>query len=311
MKKFLSKTIIGGFIATLFITMFSSLGAFAANRIGMSPLSQKLILSPGEVYEGSFKVVSLAESTSDMDFNVTVEPFYVDENYDIYYEETGAYNGMVNWTKVDATSGTLMPNSSKDIHFTITVPEDAPAGGQYVAIKATPINNTDADSENTGATIKVTYGVAYTIYAEIAGTTIRSGEIADLEVPSFLTSGDISGASTIKNTGNVHDTAKYTLQVFPLFSNEEIYTNEESPEERIILPERTRYVKTSMPNTPEVGLFNVVYTVEFQNQTMQVKKLVIKCPIWLMVIILIVIIMLIVFITILVRKHSKKSESDD
>ena len=256
--------------------------------VGVSPMKQKIILNAGESYNGSFVITNPAANTENFDYIIKISPFYVTEDYNALYEKTGDANQIVDWITLKNDSGTLAPNSTKEIKFTINVPERAPAGGQYAAliVQAKPVEENNNITEGTGISINQTIGIAHTIYAEITGTaTERKGEIMSAEVPGFLFSGNIVGKSAIKNTGNVHGTAKYTLKVFPLFSDEEVYTNEENPDELYILPDRMRYNETVWTNTPSMGIFNVVYTVEFEGIMTEVSKMVIICPLWLLFII--------------------------
>lgn len=309
-KQIFTKIICGLAVAVLSVIGIAGT-AFADVSISMSPLTQKLVLQPGESYEGSFKVIDQASNDEELSFVMSVEPFSADDDYNLIFENNGDYNQMVDWITLDKYDGTISPNDSMAIHFTINVPENAPAGGQYAAIKATTVNKDGTEmttTDETGASVKVEYGVAYTIYAEIAGETVRSGEIIDVNVPSFLLSGNITGSASVKNTGNVHADATYKLQIFPLFSDEEIYTNEENPETHTVLPDKTRYEEIAWEQTPDIGIFNVKYTVEFEGQTAEVAKMVIKCPVWLLFIIFFVIAAVIIWIIVRSRQRSNTSK---
>lgn len=281
-----------------------------AEGLGLSPLNQKIILTAGEKYTGSFTIINDIHNDSELKYKVSVNPFYVDENYNIYYSETENLNQIVNWTTTDITSGTLPIGESQVINFTINVPKDAPAGGQYMAITTSSVNDnkTSDSSDSIGANMKQNIAMAEIIYAEIAGTTRHGGEIIDTNIPSFIFDGNITAESTIKNTGNVHGTAKYTFQVFPLFSDEEVYTNEENPETKTILPNRTFTYKSSWDQTPAIGIFNIKYTVEFEGVTTEVTKLVIKCPLWLVAIIIFIIVALIIWLVVRAKNRKKSSE---
>ena len=296
-------------LCTLFLPFHPVFAEDGKYGLGMSPLNQKIILNAGENYTGSFNITNPDSNAFDFKYKVYVQPFYVDENYNIKYEENAGYNQIVDWITLDTTEGILKPNTSKEIFFTVNVPNNAPNGGQYAAIT---VQSKEIDSsgkaEEMGVQFNQNMAMAQIIYAEIAGTTVRQGEVQSVDVPSFLLSGNITASSTIKNTGNTHGTATYKLQVFPLFSNEEVFTNEENPDEKTILPERSLYNETIWDKTPDVGIFNIKYTVDFEGVTTEVSKMVIKCPVWLLLIIFFVIFLIIFWIVMRVRKHSKSTK---
>ena len=277
--------------------------------ITMSPLNDIIILKSGEKYTGSFLITNPVSNSAEYKYKVSVSPFYVDEEYSIYYQETEGLNQIVNWITTSTTSGVLPVGGHETINYTIDVPKDAPAGGQYAAIVVSSDDEQNAgQSDYVGLDLKQSIGMSYIIYAEIAGTTKHSGEVINTNVPNFMFDGNISAESTIKNTGNTHGTATYTLQIFPLFSSEEVFTNEEDPKKVPILPNRAFTNKTTWDQTPAMGIFNVKYTVEFEGVTTEVTKLVIKCPLWLLFIILFVIIALIIWIVIRIRTHKKSNK---
>lgn len=286
------KKIFSGLVASALLAVTMSVSAFGVS-LTISPMNERIILNPGETYTGSFAVSNPASEAGKLVYGVTAEPFYVDENYDIHYEKEGDYNQIVEWTTINNPEGEIEPNEVVEIGFTIDVPENAPAGGQYLSL-TTKVKN--VENATSGINITSIPAVAHIVYAEIAGTTERSGEIMSANVPSFVFSGKLAGSSAVKNTGNVHGTAKYTMQVYPIFSDEEVFTNEEDPEEKTVLPDRTLYNETVWEETPFFGIYNVVYTVEFEGVTNQVSKMVIVCPIWLLFIVIFAIIMIIAWL---------------
>lgn len=281
--------------------------------VTVSPMKEKIILNPGDTYAGSFTVASPSTSKENFAYTIGVSPFYATEDYDITYTENGDYNQITNWVELTDTSGVLAPNDAKQIYFKIKVPTNAPAGGQYAAIIVKVENDKKEgdDKKGTGMQINQSVGIAHTIFAEITGATIRNGEIISTTLPGFMFGGKITGTATLKNTGNVHADATYKMQVFPLFSGEEVFTNEEEPETSIILPDRTLHHETVWNETPAIGIFNVIYTVEFQGMTEQISRLVIICPLWLVFVIVFVIVAIIIWLVIRAKMRKKAATEEN
>ncbi len=251
------------------------------------------ILTPGEDYSGTFEVVNPSYSPSTFYYKLSVEPFSVNEKYEPVYENNGDYNQIVNWIELESETGSIEPNETVHINFTVHTPATAPAGGQYAVIRVASDYDMMAKENENSLNIQNIMTIAHILYAEVAGETERGGEILDTKVPSFLFSGNISGSAITKNTGNVHSDGTYTLQVFPLFSKEEIYTNEESPLTRTIIPEATRTSVVTWEETPNVGIFHVIFNADFEGAHSTVDKYVIICPLWLLFIIILAIFLIV------------------
>lgn len=323
-KKFKKIGTLAGIIMILwsalcFVTASSVKAVTEGFAFAVSPMVEKILLNPGDQYTSSIKIYSNSEYTQDTKYIIKTAGFYIDDNNKKIFEECDERCDLADWITINSpTEGRLSPGEEKIIEYTIDVPVDAHGGGQYASIivQGEPwvdeINDKGGDGEGEiKSAVKEEKRIAYTIYAEVTGDVVRQGEITDINVPSFLLSGDVKGAVAVKNTGNVHGNAIYKLQVFPLFSDEEIYTNEENPDGATILPDRTRYEETVWEQTPSMGVFNVVYTVEFEGVTAQVSKMVIKCPIWLIFVILFTIFALIFYFvakTKAKKKAAKRAE---
>lgn len=284
------------------------------NSLTVSPQHQTVTLVPGEVFEGLIKVSAQAGSDVATGFEISVGPFSQvknddskDDYGDVNYVESSTYNQIVDWITFDSTSGVVKPNETKVIPFKITVPEDAPAGGQYASIIVRDAN--PSVSEDDGLAINSVFQIISILYADVAGETRQTGEITDNSMPSFLLNGPLDASSMVKNTGNVHTRAQYTFQVWPLFSAEEICTNEEDPETSLVLPETERYHSQTC-QLPSIGIFKAKQTVKLFDKTSVTEKMVIICPLWLLFVIVAFIIILIFWVAFNIRGKKRTSSSE-
>lgn len=277
----------------------------------ISPPSQKIVLIPGEDFDGSITVSSSSMAKNGLKYSVTVGAFSLvtDEDGNVDYNDVDVdtvtgFNQIMEWIELKKDKGEVEKGGSDTIPFTIHVPENAPAGGQY----ATIIVQNDTGIDNAGGqgiSIESKVRFASNIFAEVTGETENKGSIVENNIPSFILSNQLSATSLVKNEGNVHTDAEYILQVWPLFGDEEIYTNEEEPETSMVMPGTERYHAKTVP-TPSFGIFRVMQTVKIFGETSVVEKTVIICPLWLLFLILFVIIGLIIWIFAKVKKNNKR-----
>lgn len=299
------RKICGGFLLALMIALFGVMPVSADGekpdyRLQISPVRLDLDLEPGTTSTGTFEVQNTGLKA--YDFVLGVDPYSVtDENYSIDSETRTAYTDIVDWITFSQNEGHVEPNQNQEIAVTVTVPDDVPAGGQYAMIYAEMVRGDELES--TG--VAVNHRVALLVFSEVEGNTRREGQVLETKIPTILFNPPITATSLVENTGNVHATAYYTLQVFPLFGDEEVYTNEENPATLTILPETQRFNSISWDGAPQLGIFRVRETVTILDDTQTIEKIVFLCPIWFLFLILLIIFFVIFWLV--SRARSRKS----
>lgn len=311
-------TKIKAILASVVAVIFSVLGCanvFATMpSIALSPMSQRMVLLPGEEYKSSFSVVNPEAATEDLHYEAEVGSYspLIDGERGVYggadINTITDRNDIMKWIKIDNPEGTVAPNKSETLSFSIKVPENAPAGGQYATIVVKAVDDEENTQENS-AMIKSYINIAYIIYAEVAGETLQKGSITENNLPTILTNNELKATSMVRNDGNIHTDAKYTLQVWPMFSDEELCTNEENPESSLIMPNTERYhVQTCV--LPTVGIFKAKQVVKIFGEVSELEKIIIVCPIWLIFVVLFIIIALILWLVIRIKSHKKSVDTE-
>jgi hypothetical protein len=91
----------------------------------------------------------------------------------------------------------------------------------------------------------------------------------------------------VENCGNLDLNVKYIMEVYPIFSNEAIYTNEEKPTVLATLPETRRFTQIDWEGTPSFGLFKVKLAITYNGNTEELERIVLVCPLWLIVLVIV------------------------
>ena len=188
------------------------------NMFTLMPMSQSINLKPGETYEGSITVVNPTDAKSDFAYKVSVTPYGVSgEDYTAILDPQyiTERTSMSKWIKIEEPTGKVKPNESKEVKFTIKVPENAAGGGQYATIAVT---SDQEASGSDGVAVQNVFEMASIIYATIDGEIIHEGSILENNVPQFVTSAPITLSARIENKGNVHETATFTIEVSDFFT---------------------------------------------------------------------------------------------
>ena len=185
MKKTLNRCL--AFLFTFIIFSFNSISVKAASStIQVSPPHQKIVLRAGETYNGTIKISNPSGNDDGVDINYSAfvgsySPQKGANSKDDYgdadIDTKGTYNQIMDWIRIENNTGVLKANDSEIINFSINVPQDAPAGGQYATIIIRNDNPTDKSSTN-AIMVQDVMQIASVLYAEVAGKTINSADAA-------------------------------------------------------------------------------------------------------------------------------------
>lgn len=308
-----TKLIVAALFAALSVgtNLAAPLKASAASDVPaflqVSPTKQRISLEPGAHYTSSFKVQNIGEEGS-FGYKAYATPFNViNERYESDYSTRGTYSQIADWITFDTATetGTIEAGHEAEVKFTVDVPKDAPAGGQYAAIMA---ETSDGSSEANN--IRTVNRVGMILYASIAGDTKKEGAVIENKIPGFVLNPPLTVTSLVENTGNVESTAEYTFKVWKLFDNETVYNNEDQRGTLDIMPGTKRFGTISWDGAPKLGIFWVEQTIDYLGQTSTNKKLVILCPLWLLFIVLAVIFFLIFWLVSRIRARRRAANGE-
>lgn len=313
MKKIIFKAgILAAVFSAIAICGFANSTDVSATKVHLriTPVSLEHEMNPGTTKSGTFTVYNDADNT--LHYNVSASPYYVtskdDGGLDVSYNKESTHTQIVDWVTFTNGSGEIGPNSQVEIGYTVKVPNNAPGGGQYAALLVSATDSEGNDLAD-GSNISEVANVGPVLYAKISGDIITTGDILSNDINGFLFNPPITASSKVQNTGNVHADATYIMRVYPIFGGESIYNNEEHPGTATLLPDSTRYYTTSWTadeGAPSIGIYKVQSEVRIFDQVSKVEKVVIICPMW--VLILIIIFILAVIFWIVSRAKARKAE---
>ena len=280
------------------------------NIFSITPMNMKLRLKAGEKYEGVIKVFTPADMEGNFNYKVEIAPYnVVGTDYEADLSTQSNRSKIVDWVTVAEPRGTLGPNETKEIHYTVSVPEDAPGGGQYAVIL---IGSEEQDSSSAsggnGMNIKNIYQMGSIIYAQVEGETIRAGSIDKNEIAGFVAEMPIKTLVELTNNGNIHETAKIGVKVNNVLSGAKMYPSEgeEGVWEEVIMPETSRVLVKEIKDLPPLGIYEVTQNVDYLGGQSNVTQVVVACPVWFMAMLLAVITLVITGIVFAVKHHRKK-----
>ncbi|MBQ3464834.1 hypothetical protein IJH15_01265 [Candidatus Saccharibacteria bacterium] len=270
------------------------------------PMSQRFALEPGKTYTGKLSIVNPAESTEDFHYVMSVSPYGVTgEDYDVDFATVTNRSEIVKWIKISEPTGSVKPNETKEVEFTITVPEDAAGGGQYALI-AVSSNETATATE--GVAVNNVFELASIVYATVSGETKHEGEILENNVPGFVVKTPVTLGALISNNGNVHEDATFVISVSNAFTGQVILPTEdnEGRYNELIMPDTTREITREINNLPALGIIKINQTIYYLGDVKTVEKNVIICPIWFMLLLGVTILAIIGAIVGTVLKHKRR-----
>ena len=250
--------------------------------IGVYPGFEEIYLEPGGTYEGTFWVINSGEDTDEpVDYRIAATPLTISSDGTTDYSIENDRTQISSWITFDKKFGTVTPGTRQEIKYFITVPEDAPVGGQYCAATVR-IDQPRQDSE--GVHVGAIYQVANLLYATVAGDLDFSGEVVSNTIHPIFLSSKITTAAAVRNTGNTHLDATSFIRVYEIFSDEEVYSSEEDIVTAKVIPGTTKTLINTWTGSPQLGIFRVIQTVSVADDVSTESSLVFVAPLWFLAI---------------------------
>jgi hypothetical protein len=266
--------------------------------LGMMPTMQDVTLAAGESKD--YEVTVVNDGTTALNIEMSAVPYTMKEDYSSnIFDAPSTRTQISQWVAFNAGEDKfrLEGSEQKIVHFTIDVPTNAPAGGQYAAITA----RGQIDGESSG--VNATYQIASLFLSEIDGTTVRGGEITNREYGGWYASPDVVTKLTVRNTGNTHFFVTNRLIVENVFGGGEV-ARVEGPS-NIVFGEDERDFEVTWTSEQPIGFYYLIQESDFLGESHVERRLVVILPIWVIILCVLVLIAIIALIIASVKRRKK------
>jgi len=143
---------------------------------------------------------------------------------------------LVDWVAISKKTFELKPEESRDIHFTVKVPEDASPGSRFAVI----FFSTGAPPSESGQ-LNVSARVGSLVFLTVPGDFRQTGEISNFRTAKFFQKGPISFKFDFLNTGTVFFEPKGTITITNIFNKK---VGEVPVEGNVVLPTGLRSIES-------------------------------------------------------------------
>lgn len=241
----------------------------AADNLGyqISPPVTNLSLDPGTGMTGKVKVSNLTDTQISLQVGKTNFVAKGEEGQVELVDAGNAAYSLAPYFTLNQTVVDVPPRQSKDVTYTLNVPQNAEPGGRYGSITFNTIP-TKLPNGQSGASVK--QELAALIFLRINGATNEQLSVQSFKtLNSFYEYGPVDFVARIKNLGSVHERPKNTIVVKDLFG---FTTAKIVLDEKNIIPGAVRKFDAQLKKKLLFGYYNATLTVQNGNvQTLTAK----------------------------------------
>lgn len=295
------RVVLGSIVATFVVGIFFMSPASATSgvrQLAITPLRSEYTIPAGTTQKGTITLKNTGAEA--LDVTLDAEAFkVVNQNYDYSFQPNST---LGTWVGFSSDEFNLVPNTSKNIEYSLNVPIDAEPGGKYLSLFASSVPSDDSSA------IVPVERVGSLLYLTIPGGTTQTGKLLSLNSPSVIF-GNSSWNATIQNSGTNHFRSTYSETLSDIFGHKLTTTTDS----RLILPQTIRLVSGGISTPQWIGVYKVNYDFSLGDSpdTTQTKWLVNLPPLQLaaLVVILLIIALLITKTLKKIMRHSKKKKA--
>jgi hypothetical protein len=197
-------------ITACIVSFFSFLIA-DAYALGLNIDTPRIVktVKPSELIDGVIEVNNSGEQ--EIMVNIYAEDWDLDKSGQKVYKPAGTLpNSCSQWITFDRANFNLAPDETRDVKYSISVPQDA-EGGNYSMI----FFETDAGMKKTdaGTFIRLIGRVGSIVLLEIEGRTDKSAELSQIRVSEIDENKPLKVQYNLKNMGNALIKAMATINI--------------------------------------------------------------------------------------------------
>jgi hypothetical protein len=245
-------------VALALLFVFACIPTYSS-AITVGPVKLEYTADPGTTIEGEMFIKN--EETVEKTFYPSVDGF-TEQNGEKVFNNDGL---IQDWFSTNQ-SVTLKPGDGVKVPYTIQVPADAPAGGQFAVVwwGTTPKNATSTEGSQS-VSIQTRAGIL--VYINVNGDVVEKAEVTHLfkDIKDrFFFGRTVSFPYSINNTGTVYIKPKGAITVTSIFGSEvaNLPINQKGFQ---ILPNSYRDFGDSVWKTEltSIGVYKVNFKLEY------------------------------------------------